>query len=119
MNQLLAKVEFKFSGGVLRVIKCEKEEQFTFLDYIFNGLQKQVRPGVERNQYLQAITAVGQVLENYSSDKRISTLGFGAMVPGLIPATSHCFALNGNIFSPEVASLKGAIECMTVCVENA
>lgn len=39
MNQLLAKVEFKFSGGVLRVIKCEKEEQFTFLDYIFNGLE--------------------------------------------------------------------------------
>ena len=65
---------------------------------------------VGKNQYLQAITGVGQVLENYDSDKKFSVLGFGATVPGLMQATSHCFAVNGNIFKPEVDTLNGVLE---------
>ena len=65
---------------------------------------------VEKNQYLQAITSVGQILENYDSDKKFSLLGFGALVPNYMPEVSPCFAVNGNIFNPEVNTLQGVLE---------
>lgn len=45
-----------------------------------------------------------QILENYDSDKKFTLLGFGGRAPGL-DYTSHCFALNGDIFNPEVRYL--------------
>lgn len=35
--------------------------------------------------------------------------GFGGKVPGK-DAVSHCFALNGNIFSPECSRVDGVLE---------
>lgn len=63
----------------------------------------------ESNQYLRAIQSVGSILEYYDSDKMIPMLGFGAAIPGIYSAC-HCFAMNGNIFNPEVFGIKGAIE---------
>jgi hypothetical protein len=45
------------------------------------------------NQYQAAILAIGEILMNYDSDKRIPAFGFGGKVKG---QTSHCFALSGN-----------------------
>ncbi len=118
----------------MAVTECEKKEQYSFLDYIFNGLQLSLNIAVDftlsnkdptdptslhyfdlaHNQYLQAITSVGQILENYDSDKRFTLLGFGARVPYLLDKTSHCFALNGDIFNPEVVGMQGVIECISI-----
>lgn len=56
-----------------------------------------------------AITAVGSVLEHYDTDRRFPAFGFGASLP---PAgqTSHCFALNGNPSSPDVAGVQGILQ---------
>lgn len=53
--------------------------------------------GGANNQYLAAISQVGQILEEYSHDKMYPTWGFGG-VPYFMnmQVTSHCFPLTGN-----------------------
>ena len=48
-------------------------------------------------------------MQYYNSTKRIASYGFGAKVVA-DHETSHCFALNGDIFSPEVNGVSGLIE---------
>ncbi len=55
------------------------------------------------NDYVQAIRAVGQVLEFYDTDKMFPVYGFGGRLNTNLPA-DHCFALNGNENNPEVPS---------------
>lgn len=62
------------------------------------------------NQYLAAISAVGGVLMQYDTDQNVPVLGFGAKVP-CMAGSSDCFALNGNIFAPEIHSIDKVIEC--------
>ena len=65
---------------------------------------------MQRNEYLNAIRSVGSILQYYDSDKQIPTLGFGAAIPPYTNQGNHCFALNGNIFDPEVDGLDGVVE---------
>jgi len=53
---------------------------------------------VQPNQYQLAINAIGGILMNYDSDKRIPAFGFGAKTNfgGAMSAVSHCFALSGK-----------------------
>jgi len=43
-------------------------------------------------------------------------LGYGACIHG--HETSHCFALNGNIFDPEVDGLDGVVESYVRTINN-
>lgn len=131
--QMLVKGEpivFPNASYNLRILQSECTPNSSFLDYIFSGLEIALfiavdftlsnkdpsRPDslhyfdMSKNQYLQAISSVSRILENYDSDKRFSLLGFGARAPGLFDTTSHCFALNGDIFHPEVVGIQGVIE---------
>ncbi len=131
IGELVERIPIKLPcGATMSVLYCDKQEEYSFLDYVFNGLEISLHIAVDftlsnkdpsdpsslhyfdltRNQYLQAISNVGQVLENYDSDKKFTLLGFGAKVPFLLDKTSHCFALNGDIFKPEVAGIQGVIE---------
>ena len=65
---------------------------------------------MNRNEYLKAIKSVGNILQYYDSDKQIPVLGFGAAVPPYGNEANHCFALNGNIFDPEVDGIDGVVE---------
>ena len=65
---------------------------------------------MHKNEYLQALTAVGDILQYYDSDKEIPAYGFGACIPPSHNRGSHCFALNGDIFKPECNGLNGVIE---------
>jgi len=71
-----------------------------------------------RNEYLNAIKSVGNILQYYDSDKKIPVFGFGATVPPTTNRASHCFALNGNIFDPEVDGLEGVIEAYKNALKN-
>ena len=98
----------KFPGGqIIEIPECNKKEEYSFLSYIFNGLQLALTIAVDftlsngvpteptslhhfdrnRNQYLRAITSVGHILENYDAEKRFPRLGFGAKVPALLDKT--------------------------------
>ncbi len=61
-----------------------------------------------KNQYIKALTSIGQILEVYDSKKLIPTYGFGAQLPNM--GVSHCFALNGNIFNPEIFTMNAVLE---------
>lgn len=54
--------------------------------------------------------AVGEVLQYYDSDKEIPVYGFGGCIQPCGNRPSHCFALNGDIFSPECDGLDGVVE---------
>ena len=58
---------------------------------------------------MQAIRAVGDILQYYDSDKEIPTYGFGANVIKGTNSASHCFALNGDIFAPECNGIDGVL----------
>ena len=65
---------------------------------------------MQKNEYLKAITAVGSILQYYDSDKQIPVFGFGAAIAPYTTQANHCFALNGNIFDPEVDGIEGVVE---------
>lgn len=62
------------------------------------------------NEYIQAIRIVGDILQYYDTDKKIPVYGFGAKLPPDFECVSHCFALNGNIFDPEVNGIEEVLE---------
>jgi copine 1/2/3 len=99
----------------------------SFLDYINAGLNMNLTIGVDftasngeptssgslhysngiQNQYLTAIHEVSKILLNFDSDKEVPLFGFGANLSKFYFGVSHCFALNGNIFRPEVSGIEG------------
>ncbi|CAG9335143.1 unnamed protein product [Blepharisma stoltei] len=117
--------------ATLNLIGFQYEEKVTFLDYIFGGCEISLIVGIDftksnglpsannslhyldidhPNEYIQALSAVGEILQYYDSDKKIPVYGFGAKLPPLFDIISHCFALNGNIFDPEVKGISEVLE---------
>lgn len=109
--------------------KLQLQKRHTFLEYVFGGCEIGLNIAIDftgsngdpskpnslhyhgnlqRNEYLNAIKSVGNILQYYDSDKQVPALGYGAVIPG--HETSHCFALNGNIFDPECDGIDGVVE---------
>uniref|UniRef100_A0AAZ3NU16 C2 domain-containing protein n=1 Tax=Oncorhynchus tshawytscha TaxID=74940 RepID=A0AAZ3NU16_ONCTS len=63
----------------------------------------------QMNAYAMAMKAVGEIIQDYDSDKMFPALGFGAKLPpdGRV---SHEFALNGNPQNPYCAGIDGVME---------
>uniref|UniRef100_A0A3P9CQB6 Copine Vb n=1 Tax=Maylandia zebra TaxID=106582 RepID=A0A3P9CQB6_9CICH len=61
------------------------------------------------NAYAMALKAVGEIIQDYDSDKMFPALGFGAKLP---PdwRVSHEFPLNGNIENPYCNGIEGILE---------
>uniref|UniRef100_A0A8C3L884 Copine 8 n=1 Tax=Chrysolophus pictus TaxID=9089 RepID=A0A8C3L884_CHRPC len=61
------------------------------------------------NAYGMALKAVGEIIQDYDSDKMFPALGFGARLPpdGRV---SHEFALNGNPQNPYCHGIDGVME---------
>ena len=103
------------NSGFLHLITCKLETIPTFLDFISNGTELSftvavdftasngnpqdsrslhyINPSGAPNQYVAAIKAVGEIIQDYDSDKMFPALGFGARIPpdGKV---SHEFFLN-------------------------
>lgn len=69
------------------------------------------------NEYLQAISAVGNILQYYDSDKEIPAFGYGAKITNK-KILSDCFALNGDIFDPECDGLEGVVDAYKNAVKS-
>uniref|UniRef100_A0AAZ3SIJ8 C2 domain-containing protein n=1 Tax=Oncorhynchus tshawytscha TaxID=74940 RepID=A0AAZ3SIJ8_ONCTS len=63
----------------------------------------------QMNAYAMALKAVGEIIQDYDSDKMFPALGFGAKLPpdGHV---SHEFPLNGNIENPYCNGMEGILE---------
>ena len=73
---------------------------------------------MQRNEYLAAIKATGDILQYYDSKKQIPVFGYGATVPPAVNRASHCFALNGDIFNPECDGLEGITAAYKSALKN-
>ncbi|NXA40062.1 CPNE9 protein, partial [Eudromia elegans] len=107
------------------------ESEFTFVDYIRGGTQLNFTVAIDftasnglpsqptslhyaspyqLSAYALALKAVGEVIQDYDSDKLFPAYGFGAKLPpdGKI---SHQFPLNNNAENPSCAGIDGVLEC--------
>jgi hypothetical protein len=117
-----AEYQMKANKGTLSLQNLKVERTHSFLEYVFGGCEVDLSIAIDftlsngdprsrdslhffdpqKNQYLNAIQAVGNILQFYNSDKLINLYGFGGAIPPYTNRGSHCFALNGDIFNPRV-----------------
>lgn len=117
----------KICGEFVISDACVKEKH-SFLDYIGGGFALRLAVSFDfgvmnfplkdprslhssrllLNPHAHTVKTLATAVLQYDPTKRIAALGMSARVPGV--GVSHCFALNGNIMSPEVEGLKGLLE---------
>ena len=118
------------NSGTVSLMSCRIEVQHSFLDYIKGGMQMNFTVAIDftasngnplsptslhyinpyqPNQYACALRAVGEIIQDYDSDKMFPALGFGARIPpqGVV---SHEFALNGDPSNPFVNGIDGIMQ---------
>ncbi|XP_020372553.2 copine-1 isoform X2 [Rhincodon typus] len=126
------------NSGVIRVQSCKLETEYSFLDYVMGGCQINFTVGVDFtgsngdprspdslhyispngvNEYVTAIWSVGQVVQDYDTDKLFPAFGFGAQVP---PdwQVSHEFSLNFNPNNPYCQGVQGIIDAYRNAIVN-
>eukprot|EP01129_Flabellula_baltica_P008548 TRINITY_DN340_c0_g1_i4.p1 TRINITY_DN340_c0_g1~~TRINITY_DN340_c0_g1_i4.p1 ORF type:complete len:763 (-),score=172.10 TRINITY_DN340_c0_g1_i4:17-2305(-) len=119
------------NSGTLILRSIELVEQHSFLEYIAGGLEMNLIVAIDftasngnpqypnslhfmgdpsrPNDYVQAISAVGQILADYDSDRKFPVYGFGAKLPPDF-RVSHCFPLSSNPYEVEVEEINGILQ---------
>ncbi|NXN26620.1 CPNE9 protein, partial [Nycticryphes semicollaris] len=118
------------NSGTVTLLSFSVESEFTFVDYIRGGTQLNFTVAIDftasngmpsqptslhyaspyqLSAYALALKAVGEIIQDYDSDKLFPAYGFGAKVPpdGKI---SHQFPLNNNADNPSCAGIEGVLE---------
>uniref|UniRef100_A0A8C9VNK3 Copine-2 n=1 Tax=Scleropages formosus TaxID=113540 RepID=A0A8C9VNK3_SCLFO len=131
-------MEAQNSEEVRKMILLGFRRNYSFLDYILGGCQLMFTVGIDftasngnprepsslhyinplgSNEYLSAIWAVGQIIQDYDSDKMFPALGFGAQLP---PdwKVSHEFAINFNPTNPFCSGVEGIAEAYSACLPH-
>jgi hypothetical protein len=70
------------------------------------------------NPYQAAMRKTLKFLDYYDSDGFIPFFGFGAKMPPFKTSVSHCFAVNGHIFSPEERGINNLMKAYTDCLKQ-
>jgi len=117
------------NSGVLHLDGVSVNPVFSFIDYITGGCQMHCTVAVDftasngapqdprslhysghgqPTQYESAIRSVGEIIQDYDSDKLFPALGFGARLPpdGRV---SHEFFLNGDPGNPYCQGIEGIL----------
>nr|XP_022302615.1 copine-8-like isoform X2 [Crassostrea virginica] len=131
------KKKYKDSGEVI-LLSYKSEQICSFLDYIQSGTEMNFTVAIDftasngnpstpsslhylnpygtPNQYAAAIQAVGNIIQDYDSDKLFPALGFGArMSDGSI---HHEFALNFNPSNPFCQGIDGVLQAYYSSLKN-
>jgi len=125
------------NSGEIEVVSCQIKPIYTFLDYVQGGTEinctiaidftasngNPSKPeslhytGAPVTLYEQALSAVGQIIEDYDSDKQFPVLGFGARIP---PSgeVSHEFSVNFNQQNPYCNGIGGVIAAYRSCLAS-
>ncbi|XP_027474648.1 copine-7 isoform X3 [Zalophus californianus] len=124
------------NSGVVILADLKFYRVHSFLDYIMGGCQIHFTVAIDftasngdprnscslhyinpfqPNEYLQALVAVGEICQDYDSDKRFSALGFGARIPPKYEV-SHDFAINFNPEDDECEGIQGVVEAYQNCL---
>ncbi|XP_030013701.1 copine-4 [Sphaeramia orbicularis] len=124
------------NSGIVILNQCKIIKMHSFLDYIMGGCQIQFTVAIDftasngdprnscslhyihpfqPNEYLKALVAVGEICQDYDSDKMFPAFGFGARIPPDYKV-SHDFAVNFNEDNPECAGIQGVVEAYQACL---
>uniref|UniRef100_A0A8C7YB90 Copine VII n=1 Tax=Oryzias sinensis TaxID=183150 RepID=A0A8C7YB90_9TELE len=124
------------NSGVVILNDLKLHRVYSFLDYIMGGCQIHFTVAIDftasngdprnscslhyinpyqPNEYLKALIAVGEICQDYDSDKRFSALGFGARIPPNYEV-SHDFAINFNPEDDECEEIQGVVEAYQNCL---
>ncbi|XP_040214969.1 copine-9 isoform X2 [Rana temporaria] len=118
------------NSGTVTLLSFKAESEYTFVDYIKGGTQLNFTVAIDftasngnpsqptslhymnpyqLNAYGMALKAVGEIIQDYDSDKFFPAYGFGAKLPpdGKI---SHEFPLNGDNDNPNCVGIQGVLE---------
>nr|XP_058962949.1 copine-3-like isoform X1 [Pocillopora verrucosa] len=126
------------NSGVLYVSQCNITKLYTFLDYVMGGCQINFTVGIdftasngdprnaqslhylhshEPNEYVKALVAVGEVCQDYDTDKFFPALGFGAKIPPGMQV-SHEFPLNFNPTNPYCHGIQEIVLAYQNCIRQ-
>lgn len=123
------------NSGIVYLTSCRRQQDFSFLDFIFSGLQLNFSVGIDftasngdprdpsslhsfaNNQYMRAIDSIGKVLQDYDSDQLFPALGFGARIPPNMQV-SHEFAVNFDPSNPFCKGIDGILEAYKACISK-
>ncbi|KAM4688702.1 copine-4 [Discoglossus pictus] len=124
------------NSGIVILNQCKIHKMHSFLDYIMGGCQIQFTVAIDftasngdprnscslhyihpyqPNEYLKALVAVGEICQDYDSDKMFPAFGFGARIPPEFKV-SHDFAINFDEDNPECAGIQGVVEAYQNCL---
>ncbi|XP_067854621.1 copine-9-like [Heptranchias perlo] len=118
------------NSGTVTLLSFKVESDFTFVDYIKGGTQLNFTVAIDftasngnpsqptslhymnpyqMNAYAMALKAVGEIIQDYDSDKLFPALGFGAKLPpdGKV---SHEFPLNADAENSNCNGIDGVLE---------
>jgi len=119
------------NSGTIFITSCQIETQPTFVEYLQGGVSMNFSVAIDftasngdprqpqslhffdamrggENQYTTAIRSVGEIIQDYDTDKQFPALGFGAQVPPT-GQVSHEFFLNLRHDSPYCAGVDGLL----------
>ncbi|RDD40595.1 Copine-8 [Trichoplax sp. H2] len=130
------KKKYKNSGEI-QITKLEILEQPSYLDFIRGGMQVNFTVGIDftasngdprranslhynvpgqENLYMKALKAVGEVCQEYDTDKMFPALGFGARLPNGV--VSHEFYLNGTPDNPYCSTVDGVLNAYLMSINS-
>ncbi|KAG5836109.1 copine-9-like isoform X2 [Anguilla anguilla] len=118
------------NSGTVTLLSFKVESEYTFVDFIRGGTQLNFTVAIDftasngnpsqptslhymnpyqMNAYAMALKAVGEIIQDYDSDKLFPAYGFGAKLPpdGKI---SHVFPLNSDNENPNCVGIEGVLE---------
>nr|XP_020468197.1 copine-9-like isoform X2 [Monopterus albus]XP_020468198.1 copine-9-like isoform X2 [Monopterus albus] len=118
------------NSGTVTLLSFKVESEYTFVDFIRGGTQLNFTVAIDftasngnpsqptslhymspyqMNAYAMALKAVGEIIQDYDSDKLFPAYGFGAKLPpdGKI---SHAFPLSGDNDNPNCVGIEGVLE---------
>ena len=122
--------------GIFRLQNLMIDRPASFVEYVSGGCQINLSIAIDftgsngnpsssnslhyinsdKNQYIDAIKSVGEILQYYDDDKKFCCYGYGAST--MHCKVSHCFALNGNIFDPEIQGIDGVLDAYKHFLKN-
>nr|XP_039264884.1 copine-3-like isoform X2 [Styela clava]XP_039264885.1 copine-3-like isoform X3 [Styela clava] len=124
------------NSGIIGLMSCKVETEYTFLDYIMGGCEINFTVAIDftasngdprtpqslhfmnpsvPNEYVKALRSVGQVCQDYDTDKLFPGLGFGARIPPQYQV-SHEFPLTFNWQNPFCAGVPGLEAAYQNCI---
>ncbi|XP_062282558.1 copine-9-like isoform X1 [Scomber scombrus] len=118
------------NSGTVTLLSFKVESEYTFVDFIRGGTQLNFTVAIDftasngnpsqptslhymspyqMNAYAMALKAVGEIIQDYDSDKLFPAYGFGAKLPpdGKI---SHAFPLGSDKEDPNCVGIEGVLE---------